>query len=63
MTDQQDDASRFVGLTLDEAARVASAEGLFLRVEARDAAYTLEYDARRVTVTVTAGRVQSARRG
>jgi hypothetical protein len=50
-------------LTLDEAARVASAEGLFLRVEARDAAYTLEYDARRVTVTVTAGRVQSARRG
>jgi hypothetical protein len=64
VNDDQDDASRFVGLTLDEAARAASEAGLRLRVIEPDRMYTMEYAEDRINVTLDAdGRVATARRG
>jgi hypothetical protein len=64
VTDDHDDTSRFVGLTLDEAARAASEAGLRLRVIEPDRAYTMEYAEDRINVTIGAdGRVATAYRG
>ncbi len=64
MHDGNDAASRFVGLRLDEAARLASELGLRLRVIEPDRAYTMEFDEGRITVTAGPdGRVESARVG
>lgn len=55
---------RFVGLPLDEARRVAAAEGLLLRVLEPGMVYTMDYREDRVNVTLAAdGTVDSARRG
>jgi hypothetical protein len=62
--DENDAASRFVGLTLDEAARLASERGLRLRVIDPDGVYTMEFDEGRVNVTIGPdGRVERARIG
>jgi hypothetical protein len=59
-----DDTSRFVGLTLEEAARAASEAGRRLRVIEPDRAYTMEYAEDRINVTIGAdGRVATAYRG
>jgi hypothetical protein len=59
-----DDTSRFVGLTLDEAARAASEAGLRLRVIEPDRMYTMEYAEDRINVTIGGdGRVAAAHRG
>ncbi|MFL6140002.1 MAG: I78 family peptidase inhibitor [Frankiaceae bacterium] len=64
MNDEHDVASRLIGLTPEEAARVASEEGLRLRVIEPDRAYTMEYAEDRINVTLdAAGRVETARRG